>query len=84
MADPKNPDLNITLGEVKSAQDAKPEVEVNPDLKIGDKVRVRAVYGFMYHPFAEGVSFDTEKITKAEVDSWLLVQLKAGKLAIDD
>lgn len=43
-------------------------------------VKLRAVYGYMAHPFT-GETFDQNRDTDVEVvDSWTQAQLDAGKL----
>jgi len=57
----------------------------NASIKVGQTVRLKAVYGRLHHPYLKPeVVFDIDKSHKIEVDGWMKVQFDAGKLAIDD
>lgn len=43
--------------------------------------RVRAIHGLMVHPF-NSKHIDTDSEAKIEIDSWVQIQIDAGKLEI--
>lgn len=62
------------------AESAAPKAPTS--IKIGDRVRLRAVHGFIQNPFTLD-NFDVDASKKVVVDSWAVIQFEAGKLAID-
>lgn len=75
MSEPK-PEAKVEAPKVEAA----PTKPVLP--KIGDKARLRAVHGFIQHPF-DLVNFDSDLSKTVVLDSWYLIQLEAGKLAVE-
>lgn len=51
------------------------------DVKVAEvkKVNLRAVHGYIQHPFTL-TAFDTEGFKPHEKDSWVTIQIEAGKL----
>ena len=75
MSDTKTPE---TKTETKD-QTAAPAAPALP--KVGDVIRLRAVHGYMQHPF-DLTEFDAGREPKVVFDNWHLVQVEAGKLAV--
>lgn len=71
MSETKTPDTKT-----EAAAPAAPK-----PLKVGDVVRLRAVHGYIQHPF-DLKDFNTDSDAKVVVDGWHLVQVEAGKLAV--
>lgn len=69
-----------TLAQVQAA--IVEPVVVSRELKIGDEVRLSAVYGRIVHPY-EHTNYDTDQSHKVIVDSWTKIQFEAGKLKIE-
>lgn len=53
-------------------------------LEEGKPALMRAVYGYMAHPWQVPLSFDVDRVTKVVVDRWVVIQFEAGKLRIED
>lgn len=69
---------NIPSQPLKMPEPMKaPEPLKAPEPKL---IQLRAVYGYMVHPFTTD-TFDTMRLTTVKkVDSWMQSQLDAGKL----
>jgi hypothetical protein len=63
-----------------AAAAAAPAAAPSPGLKAGESEFLTAVHGLIIHPFT-AQAIDVGTPTKVEVDSWVLVQFQAGKLA---
>lgn len=53
-------------------------------LEPGDKVYMTAVHGRIVHPNQVPLEFNVGEATRVEVDSWVIIQFEAGKLALAD
>ena len=47
------------------------------------KAHIRAVFGDIIHPYTE-TRFTTSASKVHEVDSWITIQLEAGKIVVED
>lgn len=88
MANTPNPKTPTAADEAAAAAKAADEAAaapVRPTIKVGDKVRLSAVHGDLYHPFlTPELVFKTDTSYKVEVDAWMVIQYDAGKLKIED
>lgn len=53
-----------------------------PEIALGTKVALRAVFGALHHPFTH-VVFETDSHKKVEHDAWTELQYKGGKLTTE-
>lgn len=71
----------VVAEEAPVVEEVVAEVEVKAPAA-GSKIRVRAVYGTMIHPFVP-TDIRTDSISEFEqVDSWLQSQIDAGKVVV--
>ena len=70
--------------ESKTETPAMPAQPAAPALpQKGDIVRLRAVHGYIQHPFLL-TEFDTDREVKVEFDGWHLVQIEGRKLVVTE
>lgn len=63
---------------VKSTQ-VPPKPAPIPQAEAEQVVRLKAVYGYMVHPFTNE-TFNVDRVTTVMLDSWAQAQVDAGKL----
>jgi hypothetical protein len=67
-----------TVKATKSTQ-VPPKAPPIPQAKADQVAHLKAVYGYMVHPFTNE-TFNIDRVTAAMLDSWVQAQIDAGKL----
>lgn len=78
---PKSPSMAPMPADAPNAPDKFADA-AKAGLEIGDKVYLTAVHGRIIHPNQVPLEFNVGETTRVEVDSWVVIQFEAGKLAL--